>query len=765
MAAKLSGRPVFRTPPCALGSAGYRMAPSRVYLGAVREPAPIIERDLLMAYLKRIAPLVVLALAALSGCGQDPADPIDQDPPPPQEGHTFTYLPPDGAPHISSISVRGSFSGWNQVDMTEATDGSYRATIDLDDGTHTYKFYINDAWVNDMCYDETWGDPAEGYVVDPDADGCVSDGYAGQNAVITLGEVTLDFVHNRSDPAQVSVAGDRLSVRFRARAGEVDAARVVTGSDTLAMHRQLEVGLDEVWRVSLPETVTSYAFLVDTPDSTAELGPYDVPANLFRSVTWVQDAVGYQIFPERFWNGDPTNDSAAVQTDEYHYSDVSSTVPVLTESWSGPVDPTHCCHQYFGGDLQGIIDRLDYLEGMGATAVYLNPIFLAGSAHGYDTFDYFEVAPNFGDSTVLRALVDQAHARGIRLIWDYVPNHVGIGHWAFQDAVQNGESSAYWDWFEFHVDADSIEVGNGNHYEAWWGFGSLPELQTQNAEVTDHLLSVVEHWTTFGLDGIRVDVPNEIENRSSFFPAFRQTAKGIDPETYLVGEIWERDPTWLRGDQFDALMNYAIGEQVVEQFARGDIPGHVADARMATLYAEYPEAATAMLFNLVASHDTDRLLTKLGGGELGETPSTESLTRQRLAAALLFAVPGMPVTWQGDECAFLGGRDGYHTARYPVQWSDCDAAMQAHYTELAGLKQSLPALGSSVIRSYEADNAVLSFYRGEPGPGEVLAVFNNQSAQASLTLPDGSWTDAVTGESVSGSATVDGLGWRYLVRS
>ena len=727
---------------------------------------PTFREVALMANGKPVPLLLVLALAAGPACnGEDPAVP-DNDDPPAQDGYAFTYTSPAQAPDILSISVAGSFNNWTALPMARQGGNTFEVKTPLEDGSYQYKFIIDGEWVNDMCFDETWGHPDQGYVVDPDADGCVGDGYEGQNAVVTVGEAALSFNHRATNPALVSVADGRLSIRFTARHGQVVSARAVAGGDTVDMHRQLQVGLDDVWRASLPESVTGYSFLIERPDTTIERGPYDTPANLFRSVGWVEDAVGYQIFPERFWNGDPSNDSAAVQNEEYHYRDpaLGGAEPVLTEQWDGPMLESHCCHQYFGGDLQGILDRLDYLDGLGATVLYLNPIFLSGSAHGYDTFDYFQVAPNFGDSTLLRTLVDQAHARGMRIIWDYVPNHVGIGHWAFQDAVTSGEASDYWDWFEFYVPADSIQVGNGEHYEGWWGLGSLPELQTTNPDVMAHLMTVVEHWTEFGLDGIRVDVPGDIENRQEFFTTFRQTAKGLDPETYLVGEIWSRDPNWLKGDEFDALMNYAIGQEVVEQFARGDIPGVVAGRRMAELYAEYPEAATAMLFNLVASHDTGRLLTKLGGGDLGQTPSPTALARQRLASALLFAVPGMPVTWQGDECAFLGRSEGRHSARYPVQWSECDTGMQDHYTELAGLKRSIPALATGTIRSYATSDAILSFYRGEPGPGELLAVFNNRSMSSSLPLPAGSWTDAVSGASVSGSMAVDGFGWRYLVR-
>jgi glycosidase len=532
------------------------------------------------------------------------------------------------------------------------------------------------------------------------------------------------------------------------------------------MYRQLSLGIREVWRGAAPVSTGSYTIEVDASDTTAVFGPYAVPAEPFAAVEWAGDAVAYQIFPERFWNGDPTNDSAALATDEYNYMDAAFRgAPPSVSGWSDPPTDAHCCHQYFGGDLQGIIDKLDYLDGLGVDVVYMNPIFMAGSAHGYDTYDYRRVAPHFGDSTTVRALVDAAHARGIRLIWDFVPNHVGVGHWAFQDAVANGESSDYWDWFEFHVPVDSIHVGNAADYEAWWGFGSLPELHTENPDVLDHLLDIARGWTEFGFDGIRVDVPGDIDNRGTFFPAFRDAVKGVDPETYLVGEIWERDESWLQGDQFDALMNYAIGQGVIQRFALGDISGVVAAREMAELYAAYPEAATAMLFNLIASHDTERLLTMMGGGELGASPSADALARQRLASAFLFAIPGMPVTFQGDECALLGGHDDKHLARYPVQWDQCDPVMADHYATLASLKHDLPALASPVIREYDAGSTTLAFYRGEPGSGEVLAVFNNGVAPSAVLLPAGSWTDVVSGDTMTDSADLDGYGWRYLVRA
>jgi cyclomaltodextrinase / maltogenic alpha-amylase / neopullulanase len=350
-------------------------------------------------------------------------------------------------------------------------------------------------------------------------------------------------------------------------------------------------------------------------------------------------------------------------------------------------------------------------------------------------------------------------------MWDFVPNHTGVGHWAFQHAVQHGEQSPYWSWYRFRVPGGEVEVGHGGHYDGWWGFGALPLLETRNPAVFEHLLEVTRHWTRFGFDGIRVDVPNELVNRAQFFPAFRQAAKSINPEVYLVGEIWQRSPGWLQGDQFDALMNYAVGEGVIERFARGQMNAGTAEQEMGLVYATYPEASVAMQFNLISSHDTGRLLTKMGGGDLGGSAGPTALARQRLASAMLYALPGMPVTFQGDECAFLGSGDGpQEKNRYPVQWHACDGAMLAHYRQLAELRRALPALRSPVIRAHRGVGGVLSFFRGEPGSGEVLAVFNNGGSAQSLALPEGEWRDAVGGGPVGGSVEVSPLGWRVLRR-
>lgn len=717
------------------------------------------------------APAVAFA-AALLACSEAAKPVVFAPVPEDTSGIAFVFTPPAGAPAVSSIALAGTFNNWSTsaTPMARRSDGSWRVWVPLGDGSFQFKFHINGTWPTDMCYDRTWGDPARQYRMVDTTIACVADGFGGQNAVRRVGapDTVFVFEHDPAAPAMVSEAGGLLSIRFRASLGRVRGATLRAGATTVAMHRQLAAGARETWRGTLPTSATTYSLDVETDRGPRSYGPFTAPADRFRAVPWVGGGVGYQIFPERFANGDPRNDSLALASAEWSMMDpaLRGAPPTLAGAWDAAPTSGHCCHQYYGGDLQGIISKLDHLQSLGVSLIYLNPIFLAGSAHGYDTWDYRQIDPMFGDTTTLRALLVAAQARGIRLMWDFVPNHVGVGHPQFRDAVQRGLASPNWSWFMFKVPPGQVQIGNGNHYAAFWGFGSMPKLDTRVAAVREHLLGAVRQWTTFGLQGIRVDVPNELPNPTEFFREFRQLAKGIAPDTYLVGEIWQRAEGWVQGDQFDALMNYAIGQDVVERFVMGQSTAGAAAQAMAQLYADYPEASTAMQFNVISTHDNSRLLTKMGGGELGGTPSAAALARQRLASAMLYALPGIPVTFQGDECAQLGGTNGGRDEhRFPVQWSRCDAAMLAHYRALGQQRRDVAALRAPAIRLRPPEGPVLSWFRGEPGTGEVLAAFNASAAATTIPLPAGTWTDVGSGATVTTEATVPAVGWRLLRRS
>ncbi|MDF1504518.1 alpha-amylase family glycosyl hydrolase [Roseisolibacter sp. H3M3-2] len=696
-----------------------------------------------------------------------------RSPPAPPPALEFRLVPPPGAPPVVSAALPGSFNGWSTTatPLVRAPDGSWSVRVPAA-GRHEFKLHVNGAWVADMCDDATWGDPSRARRVGSTA-ACAPDGHGGRNAVVELGAPPLPpgvgLAHDPADPAHVSAAGGRLSVRFAANAGRVRSATLRADGAEHAMHRQLAHDGREVWRATLPEGTTRWTIVVtDDAGRTRTHGPHAAPPAPFRAVEWVGDAVGYQVFPERFANGDPSNDALALATDDHALLDSAFRgAPPERSAWDAPPTARHCCHQYYGGDLRGVIDRLGHLDSLGVTLLYLNPFFLAGSAHGYDVWDHRAVDPALGDTATLRALLDAARARGMRVLWDFVPNHVGVGHPAFRDAAARGATSPTWTWFRFRVAPESVRVGNAAHYDTFAGAGALPKLDVARPAVRADLLATVERWQAFGFAGLRVDVPEEVIDGPAFLAEVRRAVKARDPDAYLVGESWRRAPEWVRGDRFDALMNYAVGQDVVERFARGDLAARDAAAALSRVLAEYPEASAAMAFNVIATHDNARLLTKLGGGGLGDVAPPAALARQRLASAMLYALPGVPVTFQGDECGFLGAGGGgtREENRFPVQWGRCDAAMFAHYRRLGALRRALPGLRAPALRLLSAEGAVLAWARGEPGaPDEVVAAFNAGDAAGAAPIPPGDWTDAVSGENVRERAALAPLGWRLLRR-
>jgi len=662
----------------------------------------------------------------------------------------FTYKPANGS--VSSVSVRGSFNNWGELPM-RYENGTWEVTVCLAPGKYQYKYFINGHWVKDMSKDNG-GEP-----VDPDADAYAPDGYGGKNAVrIISGGAAFYFEFDPRNPAYLSVADNRTVVRIEVKPGTLSSAVLVTDRGNYTMEPQVWWGSGEVWRAEVPAVeAMKYYLLLNSTDGKrlAVLNSSKTPffsfdgSDRFPQIQWVSNGITYQIFPERFNDGNKNNDPLALQTDELWFNEMTDEKPILS-NWSGPITPLNCCHQYYGGDIAGITEKLDYLQSLGVTIIYLNPIFLSGSAHGYDIYDYYRVNPHLGTERELREFLDEAHRRGIRVIFDFVPDHTGIGHWAFLDVAARGNRSPYWNWYL--VKKWPFKLGDGKAYVGWWGIGSLPKLNTVNPEVREYLIGAALHWIEFGFDGIRVDVPNDVLDSETFFRELRERVKAERPDAYLVGEIWTLSPEWVRGDRFDSLMNYALGRDILLNYAKGYLSGNATLKMLGRYYASYGENVVAMGFNLVDSHDTSRVLTDLGGGSLGDTPTNESIKRLKLLSTLLYTLPGTPVTFQGDERGLLGDKAHYDEQRYPIQWNNVNKDVLNHYKALAKLRKDTPALRSSVIRFYTAKDGVLAFFRGHED--EVLVIANAWRKPTEIELPPGKWkviwpggcTPSVSGE-------------------
>lgn len=415
---------------------------------------------------------------------------------------------------------------------------------------------------------------------------------------------------------------------------------------------------------------------------------------------WASKSIFYQIFPDRFYNGNPEND------------------PVGTVSW----DAQPLNDNFFGGDLEGIIAKIPYLKQLGVTALYLNPIFESPSNHKYNATDYLKIAPEFGDIWTFKKLISELHNAGMKVIIDGVFNHTGDSFWAFQDVLRRGEESRFKDWYYFH--GYPVCQGQNPNYECWWNFGSLPKLNHQNPEVVRYLLKVVAFWTSVGIDGWRLDVPNEVP--MEFWYKFRHLVKSINPEAFIVGEIWDDAHAWLRGDTCDAVMNYRWRDAVIQYFAQGNLTVEEFRSQLAENRAGLAWEYILSAYNLLGSHDTPRFLTVCGGD------------RRKVLAALAFqfTYPGIPAMYYGDEIGLSGDKDP--DCRKTMKWNEAeqDQTLVEANRKLASLRNQYPALQTGSYYELYLGEGIFGFVR--TGPSEqILACFNMTSEWHSITVPSG----------------------------
>jgi neopullulanase len=430
---------------------------------------------------------------------------------------------------------------------------------------------------------------------------------------------------------------------------------------------------------------------------------------------WVKDAVFYQIFPDRFAK--------------------SSRFPknLNFEPWDSP--PTVL--GFKGGDLLGVIEHLDYLQELGVTALYFNPVFASAANHRYHTYDYFTVDPLLGGNAALRELIDAAHGRNIRIVLDGVFNHASRGFWQFHHTLENRAASPYADWFHFHPDRlsgerhfgaypdpaseEALRRGVGSYeaigYHAWWDMPGLPKFNTQTPAVREFLWSVATYWTEFGIDGWRLDVPGEI-NDDDFWREFRRRVKAANPDAYIVGEIWHEATRWLQGDQFDATMNYLLtvaclgffgGEQLdLEGIHRlhsfrdvRRLSGIEFADRIDWILSLYDPAITQAQLNVLSTHDTPRFITSVGGDQ----------TAFRLALLFLFTYPGAPCIYYGDEIGLAGGHDPDCRKTFPWDRSQWNHDLLAFVKRCIALRRTYRALRHGAYVRLYADNDLYVFGR------------------------------------------------------
>ncbi|MEO6437020.1 MAG: glycoside hydrolase family 13 protein, partial [Tepidisphaeraceae bacterium] len=540
---------------------------------------------------------------------------------------------------------------------------------------------------------------------------------------------------------------------------------------------------------------------VDFVDGSATLRATATTAysmqSAFQTPDWAKQAVWYQIFPERFRNGDPSNDPG-----DHDYERV---VPWTGNWWkSQPGEAPgeenfykgqgNVWKRRYGGDLQGLREALPYLKKLGVNAIYLNPIFEADSMHKYDTSDYRHVDDNFGFKGDIAQLsgetddpatwkwtrtdklfldfVAEAHKQGFKVILDGVFNHVGKSHPFFQDVLQNGKKSKYADWFDVtDFDSDPIK------YKSWDGDGHLPALKKDAARGLakgpyDHVMAITKRWLapdgdpSKGIDGWRLDVPGDIPH--PFWIDWRKVVKETKPDAYLTGEIWPWAQAWLKGDQFDAVMNYRWADAAQKFFVnqKTAMPPGEFNQMLNQIAFAYPFQVSLVQQNLFDSHDTDRFASMFVNPDLPydaknriqdngpeykpDKPTLEMQRRMQQAIATQMTFVGAPMFYYGTEAGMWSPDDPSN--RMPMVWPEMkfddpavnfDAEMFAFCQRVIAVRHALPQLQLGFFRGvlWEDDRGVYVFAR-DLGDKHAYVVINRSNQQRKIDVP----VDAKAGE-------------------
>lgn len=506
----------------------------------------------------------------------------------------------------------------------------------------------------------------------------------------------------------------------------------------------------------------------------------------FVTPEWAKNVVWYQIFPERFRNGATQNDPPRTlpwRWDWYKFApwETPNETKTFSRAWGA---------RRFGGDLQGLIEKLPYFHDLGVTALYFNPVFESSSNHGYDTVDYRHISEFFGtkgdyakvagretldpatwqwtpSDKLFLEFVKKAHAQGLKVIIDGVFNHMGRNSFALQNVLSNGVKSVYADWFDVTNWVPTVK------YKSWDGGGSMPNFHKDpakgyaSASAKKYIFDITRRWMdpngdgdpSDGVDGWRLDVAQDVPK--PFWVDWRKHVKKINPNAYITGEIWEMASQYLQGDEWDAVMNYPFVFRATHFFIdqKRKITASEFDRQLQGLITSYPMQVDLVMQNLYDSHDTDRLVNMIANPDRdydrcnhpeqdcpynGSKPGPDAYRVMKLMATFQMTFLGAPMIWYGDEAGMFGADDPID--RKPMLWKDLqpyenpqDAVMEdvwSHYTRVIAIRNTYPALRTGMYRALFTDDAndIFAFTR-TLGKDVVAVVINNSARDRSVEVP------------------------------
>ena len=501
-----------------------------------------------------------------------------------------------------------------------------------------------------------------------------------------------------------------------------------------------EVAMGAGYLIRLPDGTAAYS--PDADGTRWQLTCYEAG---FATPDWLAGGILYQIFPDRFAASGTAKEG--VPADRVMHTDWNE-----QPEWRPDAQGRVWNNDFFGGDLKGIEQKLDYLQSLGVTCIYLNPIFESHSNHRYDTADYTRIDPLLGDESDLRSLTAAAEKRGIRVMLDGVFSHTGSDSIYFNrerrypgDGAYNSPTSPYSDWYHFR--------SWPNDYGSWWGFQTLPEVEELSPAFMEYINGpegIVARWLQAGASGWRLDVADELPD--CFLDALRGRVKATDPNALVLGEVWEDASNkesyghrrrYLLGQQLDSVMNYPFRDAILGFLLGGSSQEFY--NKVWNVVENYPPQTLRLLMNHIGTHDTERALTLLGGepsrgrGRSWQAAQTMTpqqrqlaLTRLRLATLLQFALPGVPCIYYGDEAGLEGYKDPFNRHTYP--WGGEDADLLAWYRRLGEARREAAALAEGSFASVPTTEDVVCFVR-RSGDDRLLCAVNGGTGGQVVRLP------------------------------
>lgn len=668
--------------------------------------------------------------------------------------------------------------------------------------------------------------------------------FAAKKLIVDDGSIHRDkVVHDTWDtayraPFQPPKVGEAVKLSLRTQAGEVQKAQLIMNKAEITANGGDEYNPDyaagkpaiydmkkiatqdgsDIWSASIvldENGMYGYTFLLNDmlqygddarPGNTGAIvlrgaKPFQLTVSTedYHTPDWAKEAIAYQIFPDRFYNGDKSNDNARTTARGYQ--------PIQHRNWDElPANysktpakdgDTQDCNDFFGGDLAGITAKLDYLKELGVTAIYVNPMMSGCSNHRYDTVDYSSIDPLLGNMEDFKKLVAEMDKRGMHLIMDGVFNHVGddsiyfdrygkykwVGAYEYWSRVYDlmndkgmdevaakaeakkqltaeGQvfSPYHWEnWFEIKNQKTKDEMGEKYAYHDWQGYSSLVPFSDNDfldgkSSLSEYLLygnnAVITKWFQDGLSSWRLDVAKEIP--AEFWKNVRRevkklkTTKGEEP--MLLGEIWQDGTQFLTGDQFDSVMNYKLSFAVGDLFLnRGD--AKAADDELKILQQNYPREALYDLMNIVDSHDTIRAIYKFGGGQesvpqasLADFDYELGKARLKLSAAFILGYPGMPTFFYGDEAGVYGSADPDCRRTYP--WGKEDKDLIAYYKQVMGVRNAHKQLfAHGDVNTLKAEGDIFAYARTKGDEAAIVALNRGKAQQ--VVIPAAQFEGAV----------------------